>query len=176
MEKTGIVRRIDELGRIVIPKELRKMMRIREGENVEILKDNDQIILRKYSLIKGLSDFAQDFTDSIYSFLKQNIIVMDIDNVIAISGDLKKEYQNKPLSENMIKLVLRRENILERHKKELNIISDDIVECTYVMKPIVANGDTLGSILILSLDDEISSIEEKIADIASNFFTKYLEQ
>ena len=69
MKATGIVRRIDELGRIVIPKEIRKTLRLREGENLEIYTNGDEIILKKYSLMNKLEDFASDFTDSIYTFL-----------------------------------------------------------------------------------------------------------
>ena len=72
MKATGVVRRIDELGRIVIPKEIRKTMRIREGENIEIYTDtNDEIVLRKYSIMKKLGDFAQVYADSINNFLKK---------------------------------------------------------------------------------------------------------
>ena len=96
MKATGVVRRIDELGRIVIPKEIRKTMRIREGENIEIYIDsNENIVLKKYSIMKKLGDFAQSFTDSIHSFLKHNIIITDSDSIIAISGDLKKATQNQ---------------------------------------------------------------------------------
>lgn len=176
MKTTGVVRRIDELGRIVIPKEIRKTMRIRDGENVEIFIERDQIVLRKYSLVKRLGDFAQDFTDSIYSFLKHNIIITDNDSIIAVSGSLKKDFQNKELSDSMINLISRRENILEKHKKTLEIVQGKKVECTYVMKPIIVNGDMMGMIIILSEDDRIMELEEKIADIAANFFNKYLSE
>ena len=176
MKTTGVVRRIDELGRIVIPKEIRKTMRIRDGENVEIYVDHDQIILRKYSLVKRLGDFAQDFTDSMHSFLKHNVIINDNDSIIAVSGSLKKDFQNKELSEKMINLITRRENILEKHKKTLEIVQDKEIECTYVMKPIIVNGDMMGMVIILSTDDKITELEEKIALIAANFFNKYLSE
>ncbi len=176
MKTTGVVRRIDELGRIVIPKEIRKTMRIRDGENVEIYVDHDQIILRKYSLVKRLGDFAQDFTDSMHSFLKHNVIITDNDSIIAVSGSLKKDFQNKELSEKMINLITRRENILEKHKKTLEIVQDKEIECTYVMKPIIVNGDMMGMVIILSTDDKITELEEKIALIAANFFNKYLSE
>ncbi len=174
MNKTGVVRRIDELGRIVIPKEIRKTMRIRDGENVEIITYDDQIILKKYSLVKRIGDFAQDFTDSIYSFLKHNIIITDNDSVIAVSGNLKKDYYGKNLSDKMINLIVRRENILEKHQKNLEIIDGDTIDCTYVMKPIIVSGDMMGMVIILSIDEKITEIEEKVADIVANFFNKYL--
>ena len=97
MKTTGIVRRIDELGRIVIPKEIRKSLRIKEGESLEILIDNEDIILKKYSVIKNLNDFAQNITDSIYSFIKNNILITDTNSILAVSGPLKKELLNKSI-------------------------------------------------------------------------------
>ena len=93
--KTGVIRRIDELGRIVIPKEIRRSLRIKEGESLEILVDNENIILKKYSLIKNLNDFAQNITDSIKSFIKNSVLICDTDSIIAVSGDLKKQLLKK---------------------------------------------------------------------------------
>ncbi len=91
MKATGIIRRIDELGRIVIPKEIRKALRIKDGENLEIYVDGaENIILRKYSAIRKMSDFAQDSTDAIYSLIKHNVIIVDNHSVIAVSGPLIK--------------------------------------------------------------------------------------
>ena len=145
MKTTGMIRRIDELGRLVIPKEIRKSMRLLEVENVEIFVQGDQLILKKYSLVKRISDFAQYFTDSIYSFLKENIIITDTDSVIAASGPYKKEFLNQYLSDAMLTSIKRHENILEKHKKILEIVSN-------------------------------KKIEEKVANIAAEFFMKYLEE
>lgn len=177
MKATGVVRRIDELGRIVIPKEIRKNLRIREGENIEIYTDiNENIVLRKYSIVKRLGDFAQDFTDSMYSFLKHNIIITDTDNVIAISGDLKKEYINKEISDQLLLSIKRRENILEKHPKKFSIIKNEIIEGTYVINSIYVNSDVVGLVIILSLDENIAELEERIAGIAADFLSKYLEE
>ena len=177
MKATGVVRRIDELGRIVIPKEIRKTLRIHEGENVEIyIDDKENIVLRKYSVMKKLGDFAQSFTDSIYSFLKHNIIITDTDHVIAVSGDLKKEYLNSSISDALLNSIRRRENILEKHEKDLKIKSDEELECTYVLNSILCHGDAVGLVIILSKIDKITEIEEKIAQIAAQFLSKYLEE
>lgn len=176
MKATGVVRRIDELGRIVIPKEIRKTMRIREGENIEIFIDaNENIVLKKYSIMKKLGDFAQSFTDSIHSFLKHNIIITDSDSIIAISGDLKKEYQNGYISEDLINSIKRRENILEKHSKNLRLTNDKVIDCTYVINSIICNGDAVGLVLIVSTEDKITELDEKIAQIAAQFLSKYLE-
>lgn len=177
MKATGVVRRIDELGRIVIPKEIRKTLRIHEGENVEIyIDEKENIVLRKYSVMKKLGDFAQSFTDSIYSFLKHNIIITDTDHVIAVSGDLKKEYLNSSISDTLLVSIQRRENILEKHEKMLKIKSDQEIECTYVMNSILCQGDAVGLVIILSQTEKITEIEEKIVQIAAQFLSKYLEE
>lgn len=177
MKATGVVRRIDELGRIVIPKEIRKTLRIHEGENIEIyIDDKENIVLKKFSVMKKLGDFAQSFTDSIYSFLKHTIIITDTDHVIAISGEMKKEYLNITISDSLLSSIQRRENILEKHEKMLEIKANDPIECTYVMNSIVCHGDVVGLVIILSQTDKITEVEEKIAQIASQFLSKYLEE
>ncbi len=177
MKATGVIRRIDELGRIVIPKEIRKNLRIREGENIEIYIDNSEnIVLKKYSIVKKLGDFAQNFTDSIYSFLKYNIIITDNDNIIAASGPLKKKILHKELSENLINSIKRRESILEKHRKNIKITKEVEVEGTYVIQSIITNGDSVGLVMILTENEQIKEVDEKIASIASNFLSKYLEE
>ena len=177
MKATGVVRRIDELGRIVIPKEIRKTLRIKDGESLEIYVNEDsEIILKKYSVLNKIDDFAQDFVDSIYSFLKHNIIVTDTDSVLAVAGNLKKEYLNKEISSNLEHSIKRRECMLETHMKDLKLIEDKNIECTYAISTIVVNGDTVGAVIILSTDEKVSEADEKIVKIASQFLSKYLEE
>ena len=177
MKATGIIRRIDELGRIVIPKEIRTTLRIREGENIEIYIDNNEhIILKKYSIIKKLGDFAQVFTDSIYSFLKYNILITDSNNIISFSGPLKKEYLNKNISDELISSIKRRENILEKHKKTLKLVNDKEINATYAINSVIVNGDSVGLVIIFSENEQIKEIDEKISGIASQFLSKYLEE
>ena len=96
MKATGVVRRIDELGRIVIPKELRKNLRIREGENIEIYMDeNSNIILKKFSSLKNINEVADYVTNSINKVTKLNTMIIDSDSVVSYSGNNKKEYVNK---------------------------------------------------------------------------------
>ena len=177
MKATGVVRRIDELGRIVIPKEIRRTLRIHEGENIEIyIDESENIVLKKYSVMKKLGDFAQSFTDSIYSFLKHTIIITDTDRIIAVSGDLKKEYLNCNISDILLSSIQRRENILEKHEKTLKLKDDEEIECTYAMNSIICHGDAVGLVIILSEDEKIAELEEKIAQIAAQFLSKYLEE
>ena len=176
MKSTGVVRRIDELGRIVIPKEIRKNLRIGEGENLEIYIEQDKIILKKHSTIKELEDFAIKFTEAIYSFIKGNIIITDRENIIAVSGPLKKEISNKELSKELLASLNRRENILEKHKKELKLTNNKEIECTYIIKSITVESEVVGMLIIVNETNQIGEIEEKIANICVNFLEKYLEQ
>ena len=177
MKSIGIVRRIDEMGRIVIPKEIRKTLRINNNDSIEIfIEGEDNIILKKYSLVKKIDDFAQKFVDSMYTFIKHNIIITDTKDIIAVAGSNKKDFLSQPISENLENSISRRENILEKYKKDYEIIKDKKESGTYTISTIIANGDAVGLVIITSDGEEIGGVEEKIAKIASQFLGKYLEQ
>lgn len=174
MKTTGIIRRIDELGRIVIPKEIRRSLRIKEGENIEILIDNDNIILKKYSVIKNLNDFAQNMADAIHSFIDHSVIITDNDSILAASGPLKKELLGKTIGSDLESKLTRREEMLEKHKKNIKITNEDL-ECTYAVSPIIINGDTIGLVMIISKEDPVDEIDFKLVQIASKFLSNHLE-
>lgn len=99
MKATGVVRRIDDLGRIVLPKELRRTMRIKEGESLEIYTDGtDRIILKKYSPVQNVNDFVEEFVESVYASNKRDIIITDNEKVIAYAGNFKTDLSNKRIS------------------------------------------------------------------------------
>ena len=99
MRATGIVRRIDELGRVVIPKEIRRTLRIREGDPLEIFTDHDgEVVLKKYSPIGEIASIAKDYTDSLYRTLGHVALISDRDAVVSSSGAAKREYVEKALS------------------------------------------------------------------------------
>jgi len=176
MKATGIIRRIDDLGRIVIPKEIRKNLRIKEGDNLEIFVVNEDIILKKYSMMNKINDLAQELTDAIYTFMKHSIFITDTDQVVAASGSLKKRYLNKNISDFITESIKRRDKILENHFKELNFIEDEKLTCSYVLSTILVNGEATGMILIISEEEKMSDAEMQMAGIVSSFMTKYLEQ
>ncbi|MEG0025645.1 MAG: stage V sporulation T C-terminal domain-containing protein [Bacilli bacterium] len=177
MKATGVVRRIDDLGRVVIPKEIRKGLRIKDGENLEIfVDDKENIILKKHSLMKKISDLAGDFADSIHIFTDKNVIITDMDNIIAVTGELKKEYLNKPISESLFTSIKRRENIFEKHVKNISLVDDKLLDATYIISTIVANGDAIGLVIILSTGEVVDLVDDKIARITSKFLSKYLEE
>lgn len=177
MKATGMVRRIDELGRIVIPKEIRKTLRIREGENLEIFTDdNENIILKKHSIVNNIGDFAQKLAESIFLFAKHNIIITDTDNIIAMAGPAKKNYLDTPISEELHRSLQRRELILEKHNKKFKINDDKDENGTYAISSIIANGDVVGLVLMFSNDEKINEEDMKLVQIASQFLVKHLEE
>ena len=177
MKATGIIRRIDDLGRVVIPKEIRKNLRIKEGDNLEIFVHNEEVILKKYSMMNKINDLASELTDSIFTFMKHSIFITDTDQVIAGSGPLKKKYINKNISDFITDSIKRRDRMLQNHFKELDFIKDDKeITCSYVMSTILVNGEAVGMILIISEEEKLTDTEMQMASIASSFMTKYLEE
>lgn len=172
MKATGVIRRIDELGRIVIPKEIRKSLRIKESDNLEIYVDNENIVLKKYSVMKQLNDFAQDFSDAIHSFIKNDVLITDNDIFLAISGGMKKEYLNKTISEEIENKINRREEMLEKHLKTLSLVEGKEINCKYAVSPIISNGDTVGLVMIIG--ENVDELDFKITQIAAKFLNNYL--
>ncbi len=170
---TGIVRRIDELGRIVIPKEIRKNLRIKNGDNLEIVVDGENITLKKYSQIENAMDMAQIYAESFYQVLKYNVIVTDTDKIVAIAGNLKKKYINMGISESIERMIERRDTFVERKKKEIEI-SPGIKEFGYyTVSTIINNGDSIGAVIILSTETPMLEQEEKLGMILANMLSNY---
>lgn len=170
---TGIIRRIDELGRIVIPKEIRKNLRIKNGDNLEILVEGENITLRKYSQIENAIDMASVYAESFYQVLKYNVIITDTDKVVAAAGSLKKKYINMGISDTVERMIERRDSFVERKKKEIEI-SPGISEFGYyTVATIINNGDSIGAVIILSLDTPMLEQEEKLAMILANMLSNY---
>lgn len=174
MKSTGVLRRIDDLGRIVIPKEIRKNLKIRDGESLEIFINGDAVVLKKYSFMSDLYDIAQTCADSIYDVLNKNIIITDRDRIIAATGSLKKKYNGKDISKVIEELMDKRETTIENNKKELEITSEVCEETKYVTSSVMANGDVVGLVIVLS-DTDIKEFEEKSANFISRFLGKHLE-
>ena len=170
---TGIIRRIDELGRIVIPKEIRKKLRIKNGDNLEILVDNDNITLRKYSHIENVTDMAMVYAESFNQVLKYNIIITDTDKVIAAAGNLKKKYLNMGISDKLTNMIERRDSFVERRKNSIEISPGVTEYGYYTVATIINNGDSIGAVIILSLDSPMLEQEEKLAMILANILSNY---
>ncbi|WP_018663672.1 stage V sporulation protein T [Heyndrickxia acidiproducens] len=178
MKATGIVRRIDDLGRVVIPKEIRRTLRIREGDPLEIFVDRDgEVILKKYSPISELSDFAKEYAEALYDSLTSPVLICDRDAVIAISGGSKKEYLNKSNGEVIEKVMEDRSPVLSAEKGKVALVDgfeDEI--SSYTIAPIVASGDPIGAVVIFSKDREFGEVEQKSAETAAGFLARQMEQ
>ncbi len=179
MKATGIVRRIDDLGRVVIPKEIRRTLRIREGDPLEIFVDRDgEVILKKYSPISELGDFAKEYAEALYESLNHVVLIADRDTYIAVAGGSKKDYSNKAIGEIVENAMGERQSIVETTKGEYNIVGDANEEVTsYVIAPIVANGDPIGAVVMVSKNDRsMGDVEQKLSETAAGFLARQMEQ
>jgi len=180
MKATGIVRRIDDLGRVVIPKEIRRTLRIREGDPLEIFVDRDgEVILKKYSPIGELGDFAKEYAESLFESTGHITMISDRDNIIAVSGGSKKEYLEKQIGVIVENCMENRKTVLETTSEEAEICKD-LKErySSYVIAPIITGGDPIGTVILLNKDEntKMSQMEVKMAETAAGFLGKQMEQ
>lgn len=177
MKATGIVRRIDDLGRIVIPKEIRRTLRIREGDPLEIFTDREgEIILKKYSPINELSDFALSYVETLFETLGTSALISDRDEIIAASGVSKKEYMNRQISTFAEDCILQRTVLVEKHENSVEIVPGQVEQIkSYCIAPIVVSGDAIGAVYILSKMHFIGDTEQKVAETAAHFLAKQME-
>jgi len=173
MTTSGIIRRIDELGRIVIPKEIRKSLRIKNGDSLEILVEGENITLRKYSQVENLENIANLYAESFNQVLKYNVIITDTDKVVAIAGNLKKKYLGVEIGPEITRIIERRETNVTHKKSKISIVDDLFEEGYYAYAPIINNGDSIGSVIILSLVNPMLEQEEKLAMILANMLSNY---
>lgn len=177
MKATGIVRRIDDLGRVVIPKEIRRTMRIREGDPLEIYTTREgEVIFKKYSLIGGLEDFAAQFCD-VLNRSSGFTAVTDRDAIIAITGSGKRELLGKPLSDVLAQVMEQRSIYQYQGSGRPLPVSDSSDRYTVaVAAPILCEGDVLGLVLFLSSDAQIPGEGEyKLAQTVSAFLGRHME-
>lgn len=180
MKATGIVRRIDDLGRVVIPKEIRRTLRIREGDPLEIFVDRDgEVILKKYSPIGELGDFAKEYAESLSESTGHIAMISDRDTFIAVAGASKKEYLDKAIGNALETCMENRKIILEPNAGNYEILRDiNETISSYVAAPIVAGGDPIGTVVLLSKDEQVNmaDMESKMVETAAGFLAKQMEQ
>ena len=177
MKATGIVRRIDDLGRIVVPKEIRRTLRIREGDPLEIFTGSDgEVILKKYSPINDLSEFALEYVESIFETYGTPTLLSDRDEIIAVAGISKKEYVGRRISAACEDLLNERKVISEKLENSLELVPGQYEQVkSYVVAPILLNGDLIGAIYLLSKDEVLTDIELKGAEVAAKFLAKQMQ-
>ena len=177
MKATGIVRRIDELGRVVIPKEIRRTLRIKEGDPLEIFTERDELMLKKYSPIATLERFSKATARSLNDLSGKLAVICDTDGVLHAFGDGKKDLDGKHLSQDMDKILKERRSYIAGVGGDiipLTVAGEDGVTAQVIV-PIVSGGDCLGAVAILSKDDTKMdesdvNLARLTADILANQF------
>lgn len=181
VKATGIVRRIDDLGRVVIPKEIRRTLRIREGDPLEIFTDREgEIILKKYSPVGELGLFAKQYADSLAQTTGHMVCVTDRDQIIAVSGAPKKELMSKPISRMLERVIDERESVLATNGDKNFIAISNEEEEDYkaqVIAPIICEGDAIGSVIMTTKESAVKfgDTEKKLCFSAAGFLGKQME-
>lgn len=175
MKSTGVVRRVDDLGRIVIPKEIRRTLRIRDGEELEIFVDNDFIVLKKFSKVADLDVVSKKMVDVVSSLVGKTVLVTDRDTFITGSGELKKKYLNKEISSYLENIISNRNVVVQKDISNIQLadISDEIY--SFIINPIISFGDVIGAVIVISTNSDISEFDVTIAGMIAQFLGKYVE-
>jgi AbrB family transcriptional regulator (stage V sporulation protein T) len=184
MRATGIVRRIDELGRVVIPKEIRRTLRIREGDPLEIFTDHDgEVVLKKYSPIGEIATIAKDYTDSLHRTLGHVCCICDRDIVVSASGSPKRDLWEKTLSSDMENAIQARQAVHNERgdgAQMMPITADDVAAeyISQVIIPILSDGEVIGALLLLNKDNHVrmSDSDVKVAETTATIIGRQMEQ
>lgn len=183
MKATGVVRRIDDLGRVVIPKEIRKTLRIKEGDPLEIFTDREgQVILKKYSPIGELSEFAAGYAETLSKTTGHIACITDKDTIIAVSGGSKKEFLEQDISQELEQLMEDKEVYTSTENSDMSmpITKNDQQERknnAQVVYPIISNGDTIGTVILMSKEPngKMNEVEKKVAQSAATFLGSQMD-
>ena len=179
MKATGIVRRVDDLGRIVIPKEIRRTLKIREGDPLEIYTEKDGgVIFRKYSPMGDLQDFAAQICESIGANTGHVAAVSDRDSIIALSGAPKRELMDKPNSQALERLMESRKNYRYLPGEDPIRASDGSDKYHLgVAAPILSQGDLMGCVMLLlgENDPALAESDQQLAQTVAGFLGKQME-
>lgn len=174
MKSTGITRRIDDLGRIVIPKEIRKNLKIKENEVLEIFINNDEIILKKFSPFNDSEKVLSDYIKVINDMTGNDVIITDRDKVILSSKRLEERLINKKLSEYVNDLMENRNTFLSNDMKGIEVIDNEKIKQNYYFIPFIIDSDVVGSIIMFS-GKEIDENSKSLLLIASKLLVNYIE-
>ena len=182
MKATGIVRRIDDLGRVVIPKEIRRTLRIKEGTPLEIFTDREgQVILKKYSPIGELSIFAKEYAEALSQTTGCVACITDHDQVVAAAGTGSREFSGKEISSRLEEAISGRESkCLNGDEKGKIPVVDDQGAPFYsqLMQPIISAGDAIGSVILMGKNDRevMGDAEKMLVKTGAGFLGRQMEQ
>ncbi len=180
MKATGIVRKIDELGRVVIPKEIRKALRIREGDPLEIYTEkNGEIVLKKYAPMGDVLEIVTQYVESIASTTEFVACVADTETIIAVSGASKSDYLEKEISDHVLNVMEDRAIWSTRDDTKMPILQGERTSkyTAQIIAPIISDADAIGTVILFSFDynKKITDVEYKIAKSAANFLGRQME-
>ncbi len=176
MKATGIVRRIDDLGRVVIPKEIRRTMRIREGDPLEIFTSNGEVIFKKYSPMGEMTSFSADYAAALSEATRLAVIICDRDHCVAVGGAPKRELLEKPVSAQLEKITEERQMFLKDDTTPVFAL-DGCERQICVAAPIISAGDITGSVVFLEKDGytTLTDTDIKLAEVAARFLGSRIE-
>ena len=181
MKATGIVRRIDDLGRIVIPKEIRRTLRIREADPLEIFTDREgEIILKKYSPIGEMSTFARQYAESLAQVSGHAALIADRDQFIAAAGGCK-QMMGKSISKELEEKIENRESVMaaKGDKNFIRVAQDGLEDVVHeAIHPIICEGDVIGAVVLANSDmkNVMGDVEQKLVQSAAGFLGRQMEQ
>jgi AbrB family transcriptional regulator (stage V sporulation protein T) len=178
MKATGIVRRIDDLGRVVIPKEIRRVLRIREGDPLEIYTEKDgEVIFKKYSPVGELSEFAAQICESLHKTTGAVAAICDRDTLIAVSGSARRELLEKRISAQLEGIMENRSVYAAEEKAVMPVTEGGGELCVSVAAPILSAGDVLGCVLFVAQRDAAPHgvTEQKLAQTVAGFLGRQME-
>ena len=178
MKATGIVRRIDDLGRVVIPKEIRRVLRLREGDPLEIFTEKDgEVIFKKYSPMGELAEFAAQICESLHRTAGVTAVICDRDTVIAVSGGSRRELMEKHISSALEQVMENRRFYRAESKAALPVTEGAETPCISVAAPIVSAGDVLGCVLFAAESGAapLGETEQKLIQTVAGFLGRQLE-
>lgn len=176
MKATGVVRRIDELGRIVVPKEIRRTMKIREGDPMEIFIEEDgTIVLKKYSPVGEMTGITVQMVEAMSQCGGNIAVITDRDKVVAVSGG-KKDIYNKPITPELDKLISERKTVKDNHKY-VPVAEGDEGENAQIISPIISNGDVIGATILIGKEKRtlFNDGDSKMVSVVSNTIGKQME-
>ncbi len=180
MKATGIVRRIDDLGRVVIPKEIRRTMRIREGDPLEIYTSNDgEVIFKKYSAISEMSENATQVADIMCKLASCPVVIFDRDHVVAVSGVSKKEFNERRVSPLLEELMEKRKGYYTSQTDRVNSFypAEGVDKAAIACLPILSSGDVTGAVAFMESEKSttLSELQKSLISAATLFLGKQIE-
>lgn len=181
MQETGIVRRIDELGRVVIPKEMRKTLRIKEGDPLEIYTDKENLVFKKYSPITSIGDFAKIVADGIEELTEKTCLITDNDTILYISKSRMKDIIGKNISEKLLDVLKNRKSVVSCRTDGGSIVpicdDQDFQMENQIIVPIISGGDCFGACILFDRDklSKFTSSDVKFVQLGASFLSKQFD-